>query len=182
MSDPFGDDLVAALQSLRAFARTFHRDHARADDLVQETVAKALAKRDQFRPDTNLRAWLFTILRNTYLSEKRKRRREVEDVDGSMVGGLVSKPCQDGHMALSDLKDALQQLGEDQREALILVGAAGFSYEEAGKICGVAPGTVKSRVSRGRSRLAVLMAEGSGSIAPTDELVKAAAGEGLDRA
>ncbi|MGF1501951.1 MAG: sigma-70 family RNA polymerase sigma factor [Paracoccaceae bacterium] len=181
MSDPFDTDLVEAMRSLRAFARTFHRDPARADDLVQETVLKALAKRDQYKPNTNFRAWLFTILRNTYISEVRKRKREVEDADGSFVNGLVEKPAQEGHMALQDLQDALARLNDDQREALILVGAAGFSYEEAGEICGAAAGTIKSRVSRARSRLSELMAAAPDDIATADELVEAAGGAALDR-
>lgn len=182
MSDPFRDGLVEALQSLRAFARTFHRDPARAEDLVQETMLKAWSKREQFQPDTNLKAWLFTILRNTYLSELRKTKREVEDADGSLVGSLVDMPRQEGHMAVRDLRAALLELGEDQREALILVGAAGFSYDEAAEICGVAAGTVKSRVSRARARLAELMGAPGDAAEASDDLVRSAGAEGLDRA
>lgn len=164
MSDAFRDELVEGLRSLRAFARTFHRDQARAEDLAQETMLKAWAKRDQFKPGTNMRAWLFTILRNTYLSEIRKTKREVEDVDGSIVAGLAEKPSQDGHMAMLDFRDALEQLPDEQREALILIGASGFTYDEAAEIVGVAPGTIKSRVSRARQRLSELLGEdGSGA-------------------
>lgn len=160
MSDPFKDELIEALRSLRAFARTFHRDEARAEDLVQETMLKAWTKREQFQPGSNMKAWLFTILRNTYLSELRKKKREVEDADGSLVAGLAEKPKQDGHMAMRDFRNALELLSDDQREALILVGASGFSYDEAAEICGVASGTIKSRVSRARARIAELMGEG----------------------
>ncbi|MEL7137465.1 MAG: sigma-70 family RNA polymerase sigma factor [Pseudomonadota bacterium] len=166
MSDPFREGLVEALPGLRAFARTFHRDPARADDLVQETMLKAWSKREQFEMGTNLRAWLFRILRNTYLSELRKRKREVEDADGSHTASLVAKPAQEGHMAMNDLRGALAELNEEQREALLLVGASGFSYEDAAEIIGVAPGTVKSRVSRGRQRLVELMGEEAAAIDP----------------
>lgn len=182
MKDEFRDGLVDALRSLRAFARTFHRDESRAEDLVQETMLKAWTKREQFEPGSNLKAWLFTILRNTYLSELRKRKREVEDADGSLVASLAEKPVQDGHMAMEDFKTALANLGDDQREALILVGAAGFSYDEAAAICGVSPGTVKSRVSRARTRIAVLMGEeGSDDIAGTTTAEGGVAARLIDR-
>ncbi|MDT8343587.1 MAG: sigma-70 family RNA polymerase sigma factor [Thermohalobaculum sp.] len=160
MSDPFRDELVAALKPLRGFARTFHRNADRADDLVQETMVKAWANRDKFRLGTNMRAWLFTILRNSYYSELRKTRNEVEDADGSLTGRLTELPAHDGRLAMRDFRAALATLGDDQREALILVGASGFSYEEAAAICGVAPGTIKSRVSRARQRLAELLEGG----------------------
>ncbi|MBK0398779.1 sigma-70 family RNA polymerase sigma factor [Limibaculum sp. M0105] len=162
MSDPFRDELVAALKPLRGFARTFHRDPDRADDLVQETMVKAWSNRDKFRPGTNMRAWLFTILRNSYYSELRKSRNEVEDADGSLTERLTDLPAHDGRLAMRDFRAALATLGDDQREALILVGASGFSYEEAAEICGVAPGTIKSRVSRARARLAELLGETDG--------------------
>lgn len=181
MTDTFRDELVEGIRSLRAFARTFHRDPARAEDLVQETMLKAWSKRDQFREGTNMRAWLFTILRNTYLSEIRKTKREVEDSDGSLTEGLVEKPAQEGHMAMLDFREALALLNEEQREALILVGASGFSYDEAAEICEVAPGTIKSRVSRARQRLAELLGEPDGA-GPEDKTIKAAGSDGLDRA
>ncbi|MCL5777522.1 sigma-70 family RNA polymerase sigma factor [Limibaculum sp. FT325] len=172
MSDPFRDELVAALKPLRGFARTFHRDADRADDLVQETMVKAWANRDKFRPGTNMRAWLFTILRNSYYSELRKTRNEVEDADGALTERLTDLPAHDGRLAMRDFRTALATLGDDQREALILVGASGFSYEEAAEICGVAPGTIKSRVSRARARLAELLEGGDaepGEDAPQDD-------------
>ena len=106
---------------------------------------------------TNLRAWLFTILRNTFYSDYRKRSREIED-DGSYSERLAVHAEQDGHMDLTDFRTALAKLPSDQREALILVGASGFSYEEAAEICGCALGTIKSRINRARSRLADLLA------------------------
>lgn len=129
-------------------------DRDRADDLVQETLFKAWNHLDSFKEGTNLKAWLFTILRNTYFSERRKRKREVEDADGSYAARLSSRPEQDGHMDMQDFQAAVSQLPDDQREALVLVGAAGFSYEEAAEISGCAVGTIKSRVNRARGRLA----------------------------
>lgn len=148
------DDLVAQIGSLRAFAVSLCGDRERADDLVQETLFKAWNHLDSFEEGTNLKAWLFTILRNTYFSERRRRKREVEDVDGSYAARLSSRPEQHGHMDMRDFQEALSGLPDDQREALVLVGAAGFSYEEAAVISGCAIGTIKSRVNRARRRLA----------------------------
>lgn len=148
------DDLVAQIGSLRAFAVSLCGDRERADDLVQETLYKAWNHLDSFKEGTNLKAWLFTILRNTYFSERRKRKREVEDSDGSYAARLSSRPEQHGHMDMKDFQEALSGLPDDQREALVLVGAAGFSYEEAADISGCAVGTIKSRVNRARNRLA----------------------------
>jgi RNA polymerase sigma-70 factor (ECF subfamily) len=130
----------------------------RADDLVQETILRALANIDSFQPGTNMAAWLFTILRNLFRSEYRKRRREVEDVEGKYADNMKSQPDQEGRIELQEFRAALAQLPSDQREALILVGASGFSYEEAAEICECAVGTIKSRVSRARARLAELLA------------------------
>jgi RNA polymerase sigma-70 factor (ECF subfamily) len=147
------NSLIAQMSSLRAFAVSLCGDRDRADDLVQETLFKAWNHLDSFREGTNLKAWLFTILRNTYFSERRKRRREVEDADGSYAARLATPPEQHGHMDMQDFRAALVHLPDDQREALILVGAAGFSYEEAAEISGCAVGTIKSRVNRARNRL-----------------------------
>lgn len=146
--------------SLRAFAVSLCGDKERADDLVQETLFKAWNHLDSFKEGTNLKAWLFTILRNTYFSERRKRRREVEDADGTYAGRLATHPEQHGHMDMQDFRAVLVRLPDDQREALILVGAAGFSYEEAAEICGCAVGTIKSRVARGRVALEALLTDG----------------------
>ena len=151
------DALVAQIGSLRAFAVSLCRDRDRADDLVQETLFKAWNHIDSFKEGTNLKAWLFTILRNTYFSERRKRKREVEDADGKYAARLAGAPEQHGHMDMKDFHAALVQLPADQREALVLVGAAGFSYEEAAEISDCAVGTIKSRVNRARSRLADML-------------------------
>lgn len=150
-------DLIAVIPNLRAFAVSLCGNPDRADDLVQETLVKAWSNLDSFVPGTNLPAWLFTILRNIYYSEYRKRRREVADSDGNIAARLATAPSQNAHMDLLDFHAALQLLPNDQREALILIGASGLSYEEAAGICGCAIGTMKSRVNRARNRLAELL-------------------------
>ena len=157
MKTGYKEDLIAAVPMLRAFARSLCGNRDRADDLVQETLFKAWNHLDSFKEGTNLKAWLFTILRNTYFSERRKRRREVEDADGAYAARLATHPAQHGHMDMQDFRAALVRLPDDQREALILVGAAGFSYEEAAEISGCAVGTIKSRVNRARNRLATML-------------------------
>ncbi|KMO11786.1 sigma-70 family RNA polymerase sigma factor [Methylobacterium platani] len=149
--------LLAAIPALRAFAFSLTRDFDRSDDLVQETLVRAWTKADSFTPGTNLYAWLFTILRNLFYSEQRKRRREVEDADGVMAGRLTALPDQEARVELSAFQEALSTLPASQREALVLVGAQNFTYEEAAEICGVAVGTIKSRVSRARGRLIELL-------------------------
>jgi RNA polymerase sigma-70 factor (ECF subfamily) len=142
------------LPALRAFARSLARNDALADDLVQDTLLKAWSKFDLYADGTNLRAWLFTILRNGFYSLRRKRAREVADADGALTEAMASKPDHDGRLALADFAAAFAQLPDEQREVLILVGALGFSVEEAAETCGCAPGTVKSRANRGRRALA----------------------------
>lgn len=155
-------DLLAVIPNLRAFAVSLCGSLDHADDLVQETLVKAWGSLDSFAEGTNLRAWLFTILRNIYYSEYRKRRREVADPEGSFAANLATAPAQSGHMDLLDFRAALQQLPNDQREALILIGASGLSYEEAAGICGCAIGTMKSRVNRARNRLAEMLSINAG--------------------
>jgi RNA polymerase sigma-70 factor, ECF subfamily len=156
-------DLIAVIPNLRAFAVSLCGNPDRADDLVQETLVKAWSNLGSFVEGTNLPAWLFTILRNIYYSEYRKRRREVADSDGAIAAKLATAPAQNGHMDLLDFRTALQQLPTDQREALILIGASGLSYEEAAQICGCAVGTMKSRVNRARNRLSELLSINSSS-------------------
>src|ERR1700723_244205 len=152
------DQVLATVPSLRAFAISLCGNIDRADDLVQETLLRALAHIDSFQPGTNMPAWLFTILRNLFRSEYRKRRREVEDAEGRYADTLKSHPEQTGRVEFNEFRGALAKLPSDQREALILVGASGFSYEEAAGICGCAVGTIKSRVNRARTHLAQLLA------------------------
>jgi len=151
------DAMLTAVPSLRAFAISLSGNIDRADDLVQETLLRAIANIDSFQPGTNMSAWMFTILRNLFRSEYRKRRREVEDTDGSYAESLKSQPEQSSRLEFQEFRTALGKLPPDQREALILVGASGFSYEEAASICDCAVGTIKSRVNRARTRLADLL-------------------------
>ncbi len=151
------DELVEHLPAMRAFAISLTRNGAIADDMVQDTLVKAWTNIEKFEVGTNMRAWLFTILRNTYYSNRRKAKREVPDVDGVFTESLAEKPAHDGHMQMADFRRALLQLKDEQREALLLVGASGFSYEEAAEMCGVAVGTIKSRTNRARQQLAVIL-------------------------
>jgi len=153
----FRELLVAEIPNLRAFAVSLSGSMQNADDLVQDTLLKAWGHADSFTEGTSMRAWLFTILRNTYYSLYRKRGREIQDPDGHYAGRMSVAPAQEGAVNLNDFRDALATLPEEQREVLVLVGASGLSYEEAAEICGVAVGTVKSRVNRARNRLAELL-------------------------
>ncbi|HEY0920369.1 RNA polymerase sigma factor [Devosia sp.] len=163
----FKRELLATLPSLRAFAVSLSGKHDKADDLVQDTVMKAWAKQSSFEMGTNIKAWLFTILRNEFYSQMRKRGREVQDSDGAFTERLAVHPSQYGIMDLADFKKALDGLPADQREAIILIGASGFSYEEAAAICNCAVGTMKSRVSRARTRLQqVLQISGEADFGP----------------
>ena len=151
------DVMLAAVPNLRAFAMSLSGNADRADDLVQETVMRAMANIKSFTPGTNMAAWLFTILRNLFRSQYRKRRREVEDPDGGYLASLKSPAEQFGRLEFKELIGALAKLPDVQREALLLVAASGFSYDEAAAICEVAVGTIKSRVSRARQLLAELL-------------------------
>lgn len=156
-------ELRAAIPRLRAFAISLSGRSSMADDLVQETLVRAWANIKSYEPGTNFVAWLYTILRNQFYSEFRKRKREVSDSDGIHAAKLTTRPTQEAHIEFQDFRRALAKLADDHREALILVGASGLSYEDAASICGVAVGTMKSRVNRARARLALLM-----SMAPGD--------------
>jgi RNA polymerase sigma-70 factor, ECF subfamily len=151
------DAMLAAVPRLRAFAISLSGKVDRADDLVQETLLLAMANIHSFQPGSNMPAWLLTILRNRYRTEYRKYRREIEDVDGRYAESLISPPEQHSRVEFEEFRVALAKLPPDQREALLLVGASGFSYEEAADICGCAVGTIKSRVNRARARLADML-------------------------
>lgn len=174
--DTMRDGLVAAMPNLRAFAIALCGNPHTANDLVQETLVKAWTHRAKFVPGSNLKAWLFTILRNTYFSELRRRRREVQDVDGLHASRVASAPEQNGHADFRDFSKALEKLPTDQREALILIGAEGFAYEEAAEIAGCAVGTIKSRVNRARARLVEMMAISAEEDLGPDGLTRAVVG------
>ena len=161
ISKVFRDQVIAAIPSLRAFGLSLSARGDRADDLVQETLMKAWKHHDSFEPGSNMKAWLYTILRNEFYTQLRKRKREVEDADGFYSNKVAVHAEQEGHLEMADLRSALAKLPDDQREALMLVGASGFSYEEAAEICKVAVGTIKSRVNRGRAKLVELLDVGA---------------------
>ncbi|MCJ2081008.1 sigma-70 family RNA polymerase sigma factor [Methylobacterium sp. J-090] len=172
------DLLLGAIPALRAFAFSLTYNLDRSDDLVQDTLVRAWTKADSFQRGTNLTAWLFTILRNLFYSEQRKRKREVEDADGVHAGRLTSLPEQEIRVEMREFQEALDGLPLSQREALVLVGAQSFTYEEAAAICGVAVGTMKSRVSRARGRLIETLGMTGTDDIGADALTRAAAGSG----
>jgi RNA polymerase sigma-70 factor, ECF subfamily len=157
ISTKFREQMIAAIPGLRAFGLSLTARSDRADDLVQETLMKAWKHHDSFAEGTNMKAWLYTILRNEFYTQLRKRKREVEDADGFYSSKVAVHAEQDAKLDMADFRKALAKLPEDQREAIILVGASGFSYEEAADICSVAVGTIKSRVNRARVRLTALL-------------------------
>jgi RNA polymerase sigma factor (sigma-70 family) len=152
-AEAFRQGLTEAVPGLRAFARSLASDETRADDLVQETLLKAWAKQELFIPGTNLMAWLCTILRNHFYTEHRKRKREVEDVDGAVAAQLIAPAGQEHNLDLQKLWSQIAKLPAVQREALLLVAAQGLTYEAAADVMGCQTGTVKSRVNRARTSL-----------------------------
>ncbi len=169
MSEARGDDLhqriIEQLPHLRAFAVLLTHDRSFADDLVQEAVMRALAHADQFQPGTNFKAWITTILRNSYFNVVRRRSRVAPMTAVTPKDEPTTSGGQEEHLALCDFKRAFKCLPTAQREALLLVGASGFSYEAAAKVAGCAVGTMKSRVARGRGQLErILDGHASGGI------------------
>lgn len=146
-------DITASIPRLQAFARSLCGNADAADDLVQETLARAWANADRFIPGTNSRAWLYRILRNHFGDGLRKKKREAEDPDGAYAARLYVKPGQESAMELRQVFQGIAGLSTEQREALLLI-AEGLSYEEAAQQLGLACGTVKSRVCRARQALA----------------------------
>jgi RNA polymerase sigma-70 factor (ECF subfamily) len=170
----FKDELLAEIKNLRAFAISLSGSVSVADDLVQEALLRAWSKSERFQPGTSLRAWLFTILRNIYYSNYRKRSREVQDSDGVYARRLTVPGDQESHLDLEDFRKAMTKLPAEQREVLTLIGASGLSYEEAAVICGVEIGTIKSRLSRARSRLVELLGLDETAGAPVEAQVRRA--------
>lgn len=169
------DALLEHLSALRAFAITLTRNASTADDLVQDSIVKGWTNFDKYTPGTNLKAWLFTILRNTFYSAHRKQKREVADPDGLHAGALAVRPDHDGRLVFAEFERAFDQLQPEHREVLILVGVSGFSVEEAAEMMGVAVGTIKSRTSRARKRLSGLMGLAEGEDVLVDETGETAA-------
>ncbi|MCC6942163.1 sigma-70 family RNA polymerase sigma factor [Novosphingobium sp.] len=156
----FKRELTGVIPHLRAFARGLCGRPDLADDLVQETLLKAWAAQERFEPGTSMRAWTFVILRNAYLTDMRRNRFRADYDETVAERILVAPAAQEGPMHLSDMHRALLTLPPERREALLLVGAGGFSYEEAAKICGCAVGTIKSRVGRARAALTLMIENG----------------------
>ena len=157
----FKKELVQLIPHLRAFARTLCGDPAAADDLAQDAMMKAWDARASFQMGTNMKAWTFMILRNQFYSEKRRSWRQSQLDQEAAERTLVAVDDPEAPVALDELRQGLAMLPPEQREALILVGAGGFAYEEAADICGCAVGTVKSRVSRARKALQAILEDGS---------------------
>ena len=157
----FKRDLVALIPHLRAFARTLCGDAAAADDLAQDAIMKAWDARASFQIGTNMKAWTFMILRNQFYSEKRRSWRQSQLDQEAAERTLVAADDPEAPVALDEMRLALGMLPSEQREALILVGAGGFAYEEAADICGCAVGTVKSRVSRARRAIQGILERGA---------------------
>ena len=159
--DAFKTELTGLIPQMRAFARSLCRDATAADDLAQDALLKAWNNRSSYQAGTNMKAWTFMILRNQFYSDKRRSWRSTqldpEVAERTLVA--VSNPI--ASLELDEVRRALAKLPEDQREALILIGAGGLSYEEVSEICGCAIGTIKSRVSRARNRLAALREDGA---------------------
>jgi len=155
------EDLLACIPHLRAYARFLTGNRERADDLVQDALVRALTASHQFQAGTNLKAWVFTILRNLFYNEIRKNRLKVQSIDDIPGEGPATPPTQDANLEFADFRRAFWQLGQSQREVLIMVGASGLSYEEAAAICDCAVGTIKSRVSRARRELLKILQEGN---------------------
>ncbi|AUX68933.1 RNA polymerase subunit sigma-70 [Porphyrobacter sp. HT-58-2] len=171
----FKRELTQVVPHLRAFARGLCGRPDLADDLVQETLLKAWAAQDRFEPGTSMRAWTFVILRNAYLTDMRRNRFRGEYDEGVAERILTAPAGQEEPIHLSDLHRALLTLPAERREALLLVGAGGFSYEEAAAICGCAVGTIKSRVGRARAALTEMLANGAIPRRSTDDDVAHAA-------
>ena len=157
VSSDINAQILVCLPHLRAFARSLAGDRDRADDLVQSAIQRALAAAAQFTPGTNFKGWIFTILRNVYFSELRRHRHLEIPIDEANLNSHASQPTQMAGLEFGEFRRAFDTLPAEQREALVLVGADGFSYEEAAAVCGAPIGTVKSRVSRARRELGKLM-------------------------
>jgi RNA polymerase sigma-70 factor (ECF subfamily) len=157
-------ELVSLIPAMRAFSRTFCRNNTDADDLIQETLTRALASAHRFEPGTRLKSWLFTIMRNTFLTSAKRYARECPGADDCVSSLGISLPSQEWSQRSREVGRAIDKLPTDQREVIVLVAMAGFGYEEAAEICGCAVGTIKSRLNRGRQQLQELLGDVSEAI------------------
>jgi len=159
MSSEMRTALLEAVPHLRAFARSLTRNRDQADDLVNDTIVRAIAASNQFTPGTNFRAWVFTILRNLFYNQGRRGKARFSSIDDLTVDEPSENATQEASLEFGDFRRAFWQLPEHHREALILVGASGLNYEDAARICGCQVGTMKSRVSRARAELRRMLDE-----------------------
>ena len=162
-SSQFSQEIVSFIPHMRAFARMITQSHDKAADLVQDTIVRALKAEHQFTPGTNLKAWLFTILRNLHVNNLRRNKIRFDSIEDGALEYFAVAASQDSHLELQEMRHCMTKLSREHREILILVGASGFSYEEAAEVCGCAVGTIKSRLSRGRQELYNLMMHGDES-------------------
>lgn len=163
------DQLTSLIPELRACARALCRNAAWADDLTQEALLKAWSNASRFEAGTNFRGWMFTILRNTFLTSVRRRQREVQDSDSKFALRVTVNPAQEHRVELTDLQRCLGSISSEQREAVLMVGPVGYSYQEAAERCGCAVGSIKSRVSRARRTL-MQQLDGTCDVQVEDEL------------
>jgi RNA polymerase sigma-70 factor (ECF subfamily) len=157
MQSDFERELIAHIPHLRAFARFLTQNADQANDLVQDTIVRALRAQHQFQPGTNFKAWTFTILRNLHVNNMRRRHVKLESIEEGALDVYAVSPEQEKKLEFQELRVALAKLSREHREVLLLVGASGFQYEEAAKICKCAVGTIKSRLSRARNELYQLL-------------------------
>ena len=155
--------IIELIPALRAFARTFCRNPDDADDLVQETLTKGIANIDKFEPGTRMKSWLFTIMRNTFYTRIKIAVREAPGLADCVSGRVTSEASQEWSAQAREVRAAIEQLPEHQREVLVLIGVLGMSYEETAEICGCAVGTVKSRLNRARAGILDFLGEATSS-------------------
>ena len=173
LSKNIDGDILACLPKLRTFARSLTGDRDRADDLVQDAVLRALSAARQFTSGTDFKAWTFTILRNLYFSESRRNRPFVRPLEAADLGTYVTAPAQQAGLEFDDFRAAFDMLPAEQRDALVLVGADGYRYGEAAKICGCPTGTLKSRVARARHGLKEMLGLGTCGLAQRTKRARA---------
>ncbi len=162
MTPPNHRETISAMKAeiprLRRFARYMTRDADYSDDLVQECLARAIANIDSWQPGTNLRAWLFVILKNVFRNDKRRAQHDMAYRSGLERDAPLAAPAQQhNHLVLTEVQEAFHQLTEDHREVLMLIAVEGLRYEEAATILNISVGTVKSRLSRARTALRALI-------------------------
>lgn len=172
--EAFRAEMLKVMPRLQAFARVLTRNREAAEDLLQDTIVRALRAHRSFEPGSNMLAWLCTILRNQHISGLRRRRHEAMPIEDLPDSAASVGPTQYDAIAIGEIRRALLKLSPEHREVLLMVAAAGLSYGEAAEICGCAVGTVKSRVNRARNELRRLLQSGGLEDEPVDLVLLAA--------